>query len=338
MQAQQRTLDAEVVALRVPEHLDVGHVEQLLLAHLAAAGDGPERHAGGRVARVLLRLVHRQNSLGGRPQKVGHALQLQRLLVQQRHVGRLVDGHRVLANLGEVLVLGTAGPLEDGPREAGAATAGACGAGQQEVLQAAGEAAQLASGAHVEEGNVDGDRLARVGRLRHAAGCDVLLARRVLQELHARVLHARQAREAGPAPQRNALPVHRGDVVAARRPLHVRLRPVAAAVHLVRPLGVRVVPVQLRLVRKARRKLVAPARVQQPGHQVLARRKRLGLRRRVRLRHGRKLGKVVHHVHLQRRAIGATRVRVGPACQRAAAQWWPSAARGAARAAAGRAP
>ena len=49
---------------------------------------------------------------------------------------------------------------------------------------------------------------------------------------HPRVAEPREALPGGAAPDDDALPVDRGQVVAVRRPLHERLRPGRALVHL----------------------------------------------------------------------------------------------------------
>ena len=45
-----RDLDAEELAVGAPRHVALGHVEEVLLAHLLARRDGDEVHVRGRVA------------------------------------------------------------------------------------------------------------------------------------------------------------------------------------------------------------------------------------------------------------------------------------------------
>ena len=130
-------------------------------------------------------------------------------------------------------------------------------------------------------------------------GGEVPLAGGKLDKLDAVVGKLLEAREAGAAPQRDALPVHGGEVVTARRPLHVRLGPEVALVHLHGFVLLRVVPVDLGSVAESDGVLVAAALVKHVALGVLARDVGLRLRGLVRVGDRLVLGEVVEAGHLE---------------------------------------
>ena len=130
-------------------------------------------------------------------------------------------------------------------------------------------------------------------------GREVSLAGGKLDELHAVVGKLLEAREAGAAPQRDALPVHGGEEITAGRPLHVRLGPEVALVHLHGFVLLRVVPVDLGGVAETNGVLVAAALVEHVALGVLARDVGLGLGGLVRVGDRLVLGEVVEAGHLE---------------------------------------
>ena len=81
---------------------------------------------------------------------------------------------------------------------------------------------------------------------------------------HVGVGEADKAGEGGSPPQRDALPVHGGEVGAVGGPAHKGLRPEGALVDLLRLRPLRVVPADLRRILIPDHKLVAAARVHHP--------------------------------------------------------------------------
>mmetsp|Transcript_6031 Transcript_6031/g.15378 ORF Transcript_6031/g.15378 Transcript_6031/m.15378 type:complete len:771 (+) Transcript_6031:499-2811(+) len=289
-------LHCKVVSALLPKHAHVADAEQVLGADLLLGGHGDERHARRLVAAALLRLEHRKDGVRRRPAEVHHAVQLQALLVHHLHVRGVVHRDGVLAHAREEGALGArAGPLEHGPGEAAARPRRA----RRKVRDGALELAQLGAAAHVEEVHHHGRSFTGVRGIVCGAGGQVPLAGRELDELHSVVRHLLEALEGGAAPQRHALAMHGGHVVAAGRPLHVRLGPERPLVHLHRLLHLRVVPVDLRLVPEADGELVTPAVVQHPALRVLLGGVRLGLRPLVCVRDSVVLGEVVEHGHLE---------------------------------------
>eukprot|EP00982_Pelagococcus_subviridis_P000607 5137-Pelagococcus_subviridis.AAC.2 len=206
-------LHREVIAALLPEHLDVGDAEEVLASDLLLARDGDERDARGLVPAAALGLKHGEDRIRGGPAKVDHALELDGLLPEQRHVRRGVHGHRVVPHAREERALGgRARPLEDGPREPASGPRRV----DDEIADGALKVSKLGARARVEKVNHHGGVAPALVR---GPAREVPLARRELDELHAVVRKLLVPLPRRAAPQRDALPMHRRQKVPSRRPL-----------------------------------------------------------------------------------------------------------------------
>mmetsp|Transcript_25661 Transcript_25661/g.45687 ORF Transcript_25661/g.45687 Transcript_25661/m.45687 type:complete len:478 (-) Transcript_25661:347-1780(-) len=282
-------LHREVVALRVPEHLDVGHREQVLLPQLRPLWDLDERDARGQVAARLLRLKGGDDGRGGAPGKVLQTLQSQALLVQQPHLRRLVNAQAVLAHACKVLVIAAAVPFKHRPLQLPAWT-------HRKLVRRAREGAQFAAGADILDVEGDGDGVPLVCGLLRGVGDEVLFGGREIDEAHTRMAKLVEALKSWTAPHSHTLPMHRGQHVAARAPLHEGLSPESALVDVLWRSTPRVIPAHLRLILITDGELIAPLLVHHPLLQVLRWLILLRLRLNVSIRYLIIFIKIVKHV------------------------------------------
>jgi hypothetical protein len=273
-------LDAKVLSFALPMELAVRDVDQVSGSHDLLAGDAHETgtrslvvHLRSPVSKQLLRLGlalagDRDSRL---PLEINDTVDLDRLLAEQRHLRSLIDlnglpGH----NTRNVLVVGR--PLEAGPRDLLASLVRRLGGLD------AGERSNDLSSLDVPNDEVlsiliGRQRVVRRDNIRNldrlvTPGDQVVLSRRVIDQVDKGVRETSDPLPGGSTPQLHTLGVNRGEVSSQRGPLHERLGPVYAVDNLLGGLLL-LVPEHTNAVATEHDHLVAGVGLLQPGAEVL---------------------------------------------------------------------
>lgn len=274
-------LDAEVRRFRLPVELGVRDAEEVQRPDNLLGRDAHQGDSGGVAADfrcpeaeelfVCLDAVSARGRRG--PLKVHDTLDLDRRLVQEIHLGELIDRNRgALVQPRHVLVVG--GPLERGPGEFGRLL-GAMPVGRRVEL---GERPQGFGRLDVPDDVVLAVVVKRQGRMAGVGNGDwpvrpgdqVLLVGGEGDEVHEGMGEPPQPRPRGAAPQQDTLRMHRREVGPQGRPLDEGLGPLLPVDNVLGRILL-VVPEDADRIPSEHDELVpaAPARVRHEGPEVL---------------------------------------------------------------------